>query len=224
MKTAESNCPDCGCELCQCPNHIEDVRGMVPVATLHDDGCFSWKSNDFRRKYRDDGFAGWRMDVYAAPADCPRCAELSESINNRAREQAQKTVNNGVYLDKLATLEAELSGLRARYLRMKSEDAATIAQLRDENARLTQYKDGAYTALQKKNDELDALQSTIAQQAEQLAAAQARIDALMLEYCPKDMTPEQLANYAAHQRPATPEEQAAIDAAIAAQKVNHAQP
>ena len=154
----------------------------------------------------------------------PRCAELSESINNRAREQAQKTVNNGVYLDKLATLEAELSGLRARYLRMKSEDAATIAQLRDENARLTQYKDGAYTALQKKNDELDALQSTIAQQAEQLAAAQARIDALMLEYCPKDMTPEQLANYAAHQRPATPEEQAAIDAAIAAQKVNHAQP
>ena len=41
---------------------------------------------------------------------------------------AQKAVNNGVYLDKLATLEAELSGLRARYLRMESEDAATIAQ------------------------------------------------------------------------------------------------
>lgn len=59
---------------------------------------------------------------------CPRCAELSKSINNRAREQAQKAVNNGVYLDKLATLEAELSGLRARYLRMESEDAATIAQ------------------------------------------------------------------------------------------------
>lgn len=59
---------------------------------------------------------------------CPRCAELSESINNRAREQAQKTVNNEVYLDKLATLEAELAGLRARYLRMMSEDAATIAQ------------------------------------------------------------------------------------------------
>ena len=59
---------------------------------------------------------------------CPRCAELSESINNRAREQAQKTVNNEVYLDKLATLEAELAGLRARYLRMMSEDVATIAQ------------------------------------------------------------------------------------------------
>ena len=28
---------------------------------------------------------------------------------------------------------------------------------------------------------------------------QARIDALMLEYCPDEMTPEQLANWAAHQ-------------------------
>jgi hypothetical protein len=55
-------------------------------------------------------------------------------------------------------------------------------------------------------------------QAEQLAAAQARIDELMLEYDPEAMTPEQLANYAAHQRSATPEEQAAIDAAIAASK------
>ena len=41
---------------------------------------------------------------------------------------AQNTVNNGAYFDKLATLEAELSGLRARYLRMESENAATIAQ------------------------------------------------------------------------------------------------
>ena len=59
---------------------------------------------------------------------CPRCAELSESLNNRAREQAQKTVKHEVSLDKFATLEAELSGLRARYLRMGSEDVATIAQ------------------------------------------------------------------------------------------------
>ena len=59
---------------------------------------------------------------------CPRCAELSESLNNRAREQAQKTVKHEVSLDKFATLEAELAGLRARYLRMGSEDVATIAQ------------------------------------------------------------------------------------------------
>jgi hypothetical protein len=37
-----------------------------PVATLHDDGCFTWKNNEFRRKY-DRHRAGWRMDVYAAP-------------------------------------------------------------------------------------------------------------------------------------------------------------
>ena len=37
-----------------------------------------------------------------------------------------------------------------------------------------------------------------------LAAAQARIDELMLEFCPDEMTPEQLANWAAHQR-AVPE-------------------
>lgn len=57
------------------------------------------------------------------------------------------------------------------------EAIATIAQLRDENARLTQYKDGAYTALQKKNDELDALQSTIAQQAADFQALERAHDA-----------------------------------------------
>lgn len=36
-----------------------------PVATLHDDGCFTWKSDDLRRKY-DRQRVGWRMDVYAA--------------------------------------------------------------------------------------------------------------------------------------------------------------
>jgi hypothetical protein len=35
-----------------------------------------------------------------------------------------------------------------------------------------------------------------------LAAAQARIDELMLEYCPEEMTDEQLATYAKHQVPA----------------------
>lgn len=35
---------------------------------------------------------------------------------------------------------------------------------------------------------------------QQLAAANGRIDALMLEHCPDEMTKEQLANWAAHQR------------------------
>lgn len=36
---------------------------------------------------------------------------------------------------------------------------------------------------------------------QRVLAAQARIDALMLEYCPNEMTPEQLSNWGAHQRP-----------------------
>ena len=34
------------------------------------------------------------------------------------------------------------------------------------------------------------------------AAKQAEVDALMLEYCPSEMSQEQLDNWAAHQRPA----------------------
>lgn len=51
-----------------------------PVATLHDDGCFTWKSDELRRKY-DRQRAGWRMDVYAAPAQ----AEQSEDGRDAAR-------------------------------------------------------------------------------------------------------------------------------------------
>ena len=76
-------------------DHIEDVRGMVPHQPLKPAG------EEDKATYKQIA------DNYTQPADCARCAELSESINNRAREQAQKAVNNGVYLDKLATLEAE---------------------------------------------------------------------------------------------------------------------
>jgi len=46
---------------------------------------------------------------------------------------------------------------------------------------------------------------------QQLAAKQAEIDELMLEYCPNEMTEEQLAEYARHQVPISDEQQAAID-------------
>lgn len=46
-------------------------------------------------------------------------------------------------------------------------------------------------------DELDAL----AAGRQEASALQAKIDALMLEYCPDEMTDEQRANWAAHQRP-----------------------
>jgi len=43
---------------------------------------------------------------------------------------------------------------------------------------------------------------------------QAQIDSLMLEYCPKEMTKEQLDNWAKHQRPAIKAESEEIDKAI----------
>lgn len=43
--------------------------------------------------------------------------------------------------------------------------------------------------------------ASVARQLErELAAAQAKIDALMLEHCPDEMTPEQVANWGKHQR------------------------
>lgn len=42
----------------------------------------------------------------------------------------------------------------------------------------------------------------------------AKIDALMLEYCPEKMTPEQVDEWGKAQRPVSPEVAAAIDAAM----------
>lgn len=47
------------------------------------------------------------------------------------------------------------------------------------------------------------------------AALQAKIDRLMLEYCPEEMTPEQIAEWKKHQMAATPEAEAALEGAIA---------
>lgn len=50
-----------------------------PVATLHDDGCFTWKRDEYRLKY-DRQRAGWRMDVYATPPAQPKAEPpLTES-------------------------------------------------------------------------------------------------------------------------------------------------
>lgn len=45
-------------------------------------------------------------------------------------------------------------------------------------------------------------------------ALQARIDALMLEYCPEEMTEAQKENWARHQRPVSAEDAAKITAAL----------
>lgn len=65
---------------------------------------------------------------------------------------------------------------------------------------------------------LERAEATIAVQEQEMPAQQARIDSLMLEYCPNEMSPEQTAEWGRNQRPATSEEQAALDAAMPALK------
>lgn len=62
------------------------------------------------------------------------------------------------------------------------------------------------------------LERALAAKEKELSAKQARIDALMLEYCPDEMTPEQIEEWGKNQRPASPELKANIDAALAAQE------
>jgi len=52
-------------------------------------------------------------------------------------------------------------------------------------------------------------------EAEVSSPLQAKIDELMLEYCPNEMTPEQLEEWGRNQRPVSDEEQAATDKAVA---------
>lgn len=56
-----------------------------------------------------------------------------------------------------------------------------------------------------------------------IAAQQAKIDALMLEHCPDEMSAEQVAEWGRHQRPASDETQAAIARALAEPVVQPAQ-
>lgn len=53
-----------------------------------------------------------------------------------------------------------------------------------------------------------------------LHTKQAHIDALMFEYCPNEMTEEQVAEWAKHQKPVSPERQAKIDDALGLKRTN----
>ena len=48
---------------------------------------------------------------------------------------------------------------------------------------------------------------------------QAKLDRLMLEYCPDEMTPGQMENWGKHQRPVTPEQEAAVQRAVQSESV-----
>jgi hypothetical protein len=59
-----------------------------PVATLHDDGCFTWKNDEFRRKY-DRHRAGWRMDVFAAPPPRKPLSISDDRLDELSREMVK---------------------------------------------------------------------------------------------------------------------------------------
>lgn len=138
----------------------------------------------------------------------------------------------------LQTARAEYAG-RARLAETRMIEAeqraeraeVRVAELEAENARL---RDEAASALallarmraacgddgRRMQGELEAYLRELRADAERVAAlerdvarAQARIDALMLEYCPDEMTPEQVAEWSRHQRPVSEQEADAIDAA-----------
>lgn len=52
------------------------------------------------------------------------------------------------------------------------------------------------------------------EQDKKLETLQAKLDAVMLEYCPEDMTQEQVDNWARHQRPVSKAEMKEIEAAL----------
>ncbi|NLH94321.1 MAG: hypothetical protein GX466_08945 [Candidatus Cloacimonetes bacterium] len=84
-----------------------------------------------------------------------------------------------------ASREAEIAALRQQ-----------LTEALDENLRLQVVADDVRSAYAK------ALRDTENELRQQLAAKQAEVDALMLEYCPSEMSQEQLDTWAAHQRPA----------------------
>lgn len=57
---------------------------------------------------------------------------------------------------------------------------------------------------------------------DELGAKQADIDRLMLEYCPDEMSVEQRAEWGRNQRPASPEQIAAVEAALAGHETESA--
>lgn len=78
-------------------------------------------------------------------------------------------------------------------------DAETFDTLSAELLRLTRNDADARIALDADHDWKEMYERAKKAEAE-LAALQARIDALMLEFCPEDMTEEQVAAWSARQR------------------------
>ena len=83
----------------------------------------------------------------------------------------------------------------------KTPRCAELADLREENERLSTTNKNARDAIQAGIAINVELQAEVERLRAQVAALQARVDALMLEFCPDEMTEEQKETWARHQRP-----------------------
>ena len=109
-------------------DHIEDVRGMVPVAwgAFHFGGSRNGKlyaqcdTKDQIEAYiaqihqSNDSITLRSAPLYTQPADCPRCAELEATNRQLNREVISVGEEAEDYAGKLATLEAENARLNNR--------------------------------------------------------------------------------------------------------------
>lgn len=84
----------------------------------------------------------------------------------------------------------------------KTPACSARADLREENERLRATNKNARDAIQAGITINVELQAEVERLRTQVAALQARVDALMLEFCPDEMTEEQKETWARHQRPA----------------------
>lgn len=122
-----------------------------------------------------------------------------ETLNEFAREARRKLVENQEEIERLRRIEEEARNLVVQ-AGLHCELPALTAELGNEIARhLRQLAphQREREAARLLRDALEGLQG-LARYAQH---QQARIDALMLEYCPDEMTPEQIAEWERHQRP-----------------------
>jgi len=122
--------------------------------------------------------------------------------------------NNGIRVIHLPTgLSVESISERSQH-RNRQVALEKLTKLMEENAMLTD-KQILEVGRKYHYSSLWSVDFARAIEAEVSAPLQAKIDELMLEFCPNEMTPEQLAEWGRNQRPVSEAEQAATDKAVA---------
>lgn len=129
----------------------------------------------------------------------PRLADLQSDLSVKLAA-AVEVRNETRALATGELLRQALDGFELEFIAMRLRRVASLcgAAVLDNNAQLVEV---AGTVLGDVARRIVAMQAQHAETTVKLAAAEARVDALMLEFCPEEMTPDQRANWAAHQRP-----------------------